>query len=284
MGLCNQRLIVRHGAEVIFDLVEVDSAVAVVVGSDVGLVVDRSEPERGYTKIFQVAKMIGNALEVATVVGLWRVAIIGSRCCARRHVVGRIAIGEAVGHDEVNDVISRDALKSALLWFTRLQDQVCFGITRRCVDRQLRDPGLCSLRNLQPDEDVLPIRLRLDLLHSNAGIVDGDLRIREPLAVEQHHYRGDVICPPIGRLDLGYLWLGDAETTNKCKSGESCEEPKLERVSDSYHERNLQKGVGTDPTPHLVKLPGARRRTSPRTGSGVRCPDECSATCRSWDR
>ena len=130
MGRGDEGLVIRHGAEVVFHLVEIDSAIAVIVGSRVVLVVNRSEPERGYAKIFQIGKVFDNAFKIAAVIGLRRVTVIGSRRRARRHVVGRVTVGEAVGHDEVDDVVARDALKSALLRLARRQDQVCAGVTR----------------------------------------------------------------------------------------------------------------------------------------------------------
>ena len=62
----HQRLVFRHGSHVVVEGVEVDDVVAVVVG--VGVLPDRSEPQRVHAEIVEISQMLANAAQIAAVI------------------------------------------------------------------------------------------------------------------------------------------------------------------------------------------------------------------------
>ena len=104
-----------ESSEVLLDSVEIDRAVAMVIRDGlpvvnlfrvqpVVVVVDGCHPDGGHAEVLQVGKAQFDALEVAAVIiaGFGRIVEAG-----RNHgvIVGGIAVGKAVGHDEVDQVV-----------------------------------------------------------------------------------------------------------------------------------------------------------------------------------
>ncbi len=124
VGVVDERLQLGVGAEVGIDLREVGHPVAVVAGTgirpralDRPVLEARGEPDRGGAEALDVVETIVEAGDVAAVVE----ALVGgveamSEAIAgdAGRVVRRVAVGEAVGHDEVE-----------LLLAARLPDRVC---------------------------------------------------------------------------------------------------------------------------------------------------------------
>ena len=110
MGRGYQRLIVGHGAHVIVESVEIDDVVAVVVG--VGVPPYGSKPQGGDAQVVQISEMVLNAAEIASVIGhgVGAVEESGGGCGA---VVRGIAVGETVGHDQVDDVVAAESFEAA---------------------------------------------------------------------------------------------------------------------------------------------------------------------------
>ncbi len=93
----------------VFDGVEIDGAIAVIRLAHVVVVDDGIEPQSRDAKIFEIRQMVLNSLEVAAVVSLGSLAIVGAGRCALRYVVGGITVVEAIGHDEVDHVVACNA-------------------------------------------------------------------------------------------------------------------------------------------------------------------------------
>ena len=115
MSRRDQFLIILHRAEVVFDGVLVNRAIAVIVGGGVVVVIQRRKPQRGHPEVLQVRQMLLDALQIAAMIGLRTSAVIGSRRRAFGLIVAGIAVGEAIRHDQVNNIVARDSLKLALL-------------------------------------------------------------------------------------------------------------------------------------------------------------------------
>ena len=93
------------------------------------------------------------------------------------HVVGGVAVGKAIGHDEVDDVVAGDTLKSALLRLPRKQRQSSrWRFPTEAWIAIFTVARLRGFRDVQPDEGMLSVGLSFDFLHPHAGIVDGDVR------------------------------------------------------------------------------------------------------------
>src|SRR5579864_1107737 len=108
--------------EVLVDAIEVDGAVAVVIGDGLAVilftfvqviyvVVDRSDPESRDAEILEVREMLQYPLKIASVI-VTGLAPIVQTARDGRIVVGWIAIGKTVGHDEVDHIVGREALKA----------------------------------------------------------------------------------------------------------------------------------------------------------------------------
>ncbi len=151
----------RERAEVLLDAVEVDGAVAVVVGDRlsvvalllvqvVHVVVPGIEPERGDAQVLQVGQALDDPLEVAAVV------VAGARAVeeaprGRRVVVAGIPVREAVGHDQVDHVVGREALEAPC---ARERRQDLEGRLVRC--RPANAPGGAAGRALRPRRSSRP--------------------------------------------------------------------------------------------------------------------------------
>ena len=109
--------------EVLLDAVEIDRAVAVVIRDCltvvllalvqmVDVVVNRREPDGGHPEIFQIGKVLDDPAEIAAVV-IARLRAIVHAARDGWVIVGRVAVGEAIGHQEIDDVIGREALEAA---------------------------------------------------------------------------------------------------------------------------------------------------------------------------
>ena len=110
MGVGDQRLVFLHRSHVVVERIEVDCVIAVVVG--VSVLPDRSEPQRGYAEVVQIVQVLANAAQIAAVICVRLIAVVHAGR-AGRLVVRWIAIGEAVGHDQVDDVVAGETFEAA---------------------------------------------------------------------------------------------------------------------------------------------------------------------------
>ena len=106
----DQRLIFLHRSHALVERVEVDAMVAVIIG--VGIFPDGREPESIDAEIVQIIEVLPNSAQIAPMIGMGIAAIVNASR-AGRTVVCRIAVGEAVGHDEIDDVVTREVLETA---------------------------------------------------------------------------------------------------------------------------------------------------------------------------
>ena len=159
----HQLLVVLHRAEVVFNRIFVDRAVTVIVGRGIVVVVDRRKPKRRHSEILQIWQVLLNALQVAAVIGLCSAAVVRAGSGSFRLVVAGIAVGETVGHDQVNDIIARDALKLSFLRRARQQRQSHAGLTGSRLQIDTNSPGFAVGKETEPHECVLAVRLSLYL-------------------------------------------------------------------------------------------------------------------------
>src|SRR6267142_2394462 len=89
MRLFDQLLKCGEVSEMIFNAVVIDGVITMVISvrapgfialiDAVPVVVPRSQPQGGDTKLLQVRKIIDHAPQIATVIGAWILTIIGGR-------------------------------------------------------------------------------------------------------------------------------------------------------------------------------------------------------------
>ena len=117
MGLVDQGLHLGVGAQVRVDLGEVGDPVAVVAGAGVGaaalhraVLERRRQPDRGRPETLDVVELVGDPLQVATVVeALVTRVVAGGQAIAGQApaVVRGRAVGEPVGHHEVEPLLGQ---------------------------------------------------------------------------------------------------------------------------------------------------------------------------------
>ena len=112
MGGGNELLQVFQRPEVIFHPVEVSDVVAVIIRGVAVVLPPRRQPQRGNSEIVEIVEVLGNALQVPTVIGMRILAVVVTMR-VRRIVVRWIAVGKPVGHDQVNHVARVYALRAA---------------------------------------------------------------------------------------------------------------------------------------------------------------------------
>ena len=203
----------REIAEVLLDAVEVDGPVAVVVGDRlpvvglavvqvVDVVVPGVEPQRGDAELLQVRQLLDDPAQVAAVV-VPRLRAVEEALRAGGVVVRRIAVREAVGHDQVDDVVRREALEAAL---SREGSEELERHRRRPAGGLQRDRARAG-RGARVDRDV-DERVRaalVDLHRPRAEARSGRARRgagEARPADEQPHGVDRVPGPPARRLDL----------------------------------------------------------------------------------
>src|ERR1019366_4583796 len=159
-------------AEVLIDAIEIHRTVAVIIRDGlivvafafvqvVDVVVYRSEPERGDAQILQIRKVLRNAGEIAAMVVAALDAIVQSAADGGI-VVGGVAVGEAVRHDEVDHVVAREALKAPGRRQWRDHREWRFNLTFGGGDFERIFARYGRLRNAEIHEQMGPALTHLD--------------------------------------------------------------------------------------------------------------------------
>ena len=171
VGLFDQLAQGRHVAEAVFDGVVIDGVVAVVVGvraprvlaavEAVPVVVPRRRPDGGDAEVFEVGQAVDDAAQVAAVPRARVAAVVGLGRRVRGRVARGVAVAEPVGHDEVDHVVGRDALKI----FTGVERRVDAevdgrGARARAPHRQLVVAGPRGGADAEVGEEVGAARVR----------------------------------------------------------------------------------------------------------------------------
>jgi hypothetical protein len=132
----------RQRPKVLLDAIVVDRAVAVIIrdGLAVGsfalvqmvdVVIHRVEPDGRHAQVLQIRQVIDNALEITAVI-IARLLPVPHAARYGWIVIGGIAVREAIRHDQVNNVVRREALKAA---FARQRTQHFEGCARLASSR-----------------------------------------------------------------------------------------------------------------------------------------------------
>ena len=101
-------LLVR--AEAAVNLVVIRDGVAVVRTAGHVVLLRGVEPDGGHAQVGDVVQVLFDALQVAAVAGILLGAVHLGLQHPLDHVVRRVTVGEAVGHDEVEHVLGRETL------------------------------------------------------------------------------------------------------------------------------------------------------------------------------
>src|SRR6266850_7229262 len=103
--------VVIKSSQMWIDGVKIYRAVSVViVGGSVFH--DRCQPKCRDAKILQIVQMVPDAAEIASVPCAWFCTIVGTEKFSRL-VVGGVTVGEAIRHDEVENIVSCEAMKAS---------------------------------------------------------------------------------------------------------------------------------------------------------------------------
>src|SRR5262249_20437587 len=136
----------------LLDGVQVHGSIAVVIPAGAVIVlVDWRDPDRGDAKILKIGQVLLDAAEVAAVIGARVGAIIGP---GSRKVVLRIAVSEAVGHDEVDNIIRSKTVEALIFvcgrtgWISWIEPPLRGLFSLGCRDQQRDLPRQRALGNL----------------------------------------------------------------------------------------------------------------------------------------
>ena len=209
----HERAVLVERAEVLVRAVEVDGTVAVVVGDAlvvvaldlvdvVVVIVDGRHPDCRDAERLEVGKLPAHTGDIAAVV----VASLGPvdeprRLC--RRIIARVAVHEAVGHDQVHDIIGIEAGKAPRPGQRRRDGEVKGRSTALGAHRERVRAGLRAGRHGDIHEDVAA-----GVVHFGAAADErcgaGECRAPEVGAANEQAHRIDGVSrPPVGRFDLG---------------------------------------------------------------------------------
>ena len=99
----------------------VGDGIAVVRSARHVVFLNRVQPDGRYAQVFQIVQMVFNPLEVTSMTTELLVAVHLVFLHTRYDVVGRIAVGKAVGHDEVEHIAGIEALHFRGVWTALLE-------------------------------------------------------------------------------------------------------------------------------------------------------------------
>mmetsp|Transcript_29817 Transcript_29817/g.53979 ORF Transcript_29817/g.53979 Transcript_29817/m.53979 type:complete len:423 (+) Transcript_29817:575-1843(+) len=199
--------VVLVAAETRVDLVEVGRGVAVVAVGRAVVFDQRRRPHLGEAQVGDVAQMPAQAGEVAAMAAAGVGAI---RRLLHAALAAAAALGEAVGHDEVDRILGAEAAALGRAGGTRTQ-RIAQRVARQ-VQRQLarRGPGA----DVEVDEQIVRAARAVAAAQRDAGIgLQRRLGGGDPGTMQHQLQRGVAHAhPPVGRLDArqwGSLGEGD---------------------------------------------------------------------------
>src|SRR2546423_13797973 len=128
-------------------------------------------------------------------------AIVRSGCVSRL-IVGGITVCETIRHNQIDDVLWRDALEFSNGRRSRPYRQLKGRRACRCGDSANRRSEFGVRFELQPNEKVVSSGGRLRALHNKCGQVAGHLRGLEMASREQEHDLLSQTEPPIRWFDF----------------------------------------------------------------------------------
>ena len=162
----------------------------------VRIVIPRCQPNRRYAQLFEIRHFRRDAFEIA--------AVPRTRICAVNiFIIRRVAIGESVGHYQINHVVVRNSLKICLFIKRRgnFKRNASFSVRRR--NFKLIFPDFRVFRNRHIEKQIIGARIDADVCNLQRFIYRRNFRVLEICAANQKAngiYR--MIRPPIRRLDF----------------------------------------------------------------------------------
>ena len=214
VGLITQAAVFLVGAKARVHLVVVGRGITVIgrVAMTVGRIVLQhgSEPQGGHAQLGEVVQMLADALDVAAVAqaGLRPVVLVGFH--ASNLVVGRIAVGKAVGHEHIEHI--GDAEAHALVTAHLAGEQLVFHffLAAALLEGHFHRAGL-GITGIQVDEQVVGRIQAYQAVDGHACIVDGHFGITDALAIDHELHTGVFQAHiPVGWLNAVHLNCGMA--------------------------------------------------------------------------
>ena len=163
---------------------------AVVVGPVVFQ--DRCEPQGSNAKVGEVVEVLLNAGEVTAVAQAWLGAVAGLVAHSLDDIVLRVAVGEAVGHEQVEHVGIGEALV-VLATHGAVLERIAHLLA---VEVECHLSGLSPLQ-VQVDEQIVRRVEADDGVHLHAGVVGGDLLDVFHILTIDHELQARVFHPHI---------------------------------------------------------------------------------------
>src|SRR5580693_6093591 len=165
MRFGDQIAIFAESAEVRIHSVKIDGAVAVITFRR-AVFDDGREPQRGDAEFLKIKKMFAKAAQIAAVIGaglgaverrsrFFFIARVGICRALLWFVVARIAVGEAVRHDEVQNVLRIEPLEFAESGGARGDRQIEGSFAGGRADAANGGAGAGFGSDLQPDKKIV---------------------------------------------------------------------------------------------------------------------------------
>src|SRR5229473_4531561 len=191
--------VVIKSSQMRIDGIKIYRAVSVViVGGSVFH--DRCQPKCCDAKILQIVQMVPDATEIASVPCAWFCAIVGTGKFSRLVVCG-VTIGEAIRHDEVENIVGCEAMKAGCRRSSRGNGKFESRVTRWRGDAADQRATACVRSEFKPDEEIVAAVCGLRAKNRDLRNVARNLCGFEVTTGEEKHHIGSEIEPPIRRLD-----------------------------------------------------------------------------------
>ena len=201
--LARQRTVVVVAAEARVDAIQVADRVAVVGVRRLVVLQQGRGPQLGETHAGDVVQVPTDAGDVAAVAAV-RVRAVGGFLEAGDAVVGRIAVGEAIRHQQVNRIARIEAAALRGTGSTRLQPPRVGGDALAGFDEfDVETARLCIGRDFHGDEQVVRVVAGLHVDDGHARARQSRRRGGDALAVHQQFDPVVVHAdPPVGRFQM----------------------------------------------------------------------------------
>src|SRR5882672_8199380 len=178
-------LVVFESPQMWIDCIKIHRAVSVVIVSG-SVFHDRCQPKCRNAEILQIVQMVPDATEIASVPCAWFCAIVGTGKF-RRLIVGRVTIGEAIRHDEVENIVSCEAMKASCRKSSRGNGKFESRVTGWRGDAADQRSAACVRSELKPHEKVVAAVCGLGTKNRDFRNVARNLCGFEVVAREEKH-------------------------------------------------------------------------------------------------
>ena len=199
----NQLAVFLIGAEAGIYFVIIGRGIAVVASSLHVVFQYGSEPQSGYAQVGEVVQVLFDTGQVTAVAGVRVIAVYFGIQHAFYLVIVRIAVGKAVGHQQIEGIRSVESFMVAALHGSFLQFVFLHGLFLALCEREGHFSGLHILFQFQVDQKIVVAFQLHGAAHSYTGIIYCDACIADTFSVDhQLQFRVLHASVPEGRIDL----------------------------------------------------------------------------------